>query len=375
MKIELHQIPVRDVVENYRDDGEGGIFGYDGKLNIRPPYQREFVYKPKQRDAVIDTVFKGFPLNVFYWVQNADGTFEILDGQQRTVSFSQYANGDFSVDVGGNLKAFHNLTPDERDRFLDYELLIYFCEGEPSEKISWFRIINIAGEKLTDQELLNAVYHGPWLTHAKSIFSKSGGPAYGLGEKYLTGQPIRQDYLETALKWLSHDQIEQYMSAHQHDQNANPLWTYFRNVINWVEDTFPNYRKEMKGRPWGPLYDKYGNRAFDTAQLEAEIAALMKDSEVQKKNGIYEYVLTRDEKYLSLRQFSDDQKREAYERQSGACSYGTNCKTPGNDDGIHIFQITEMDADHIVPWSKGGKTTPENCQMLCIMCNRSKGAK
>lgn len=257
MKIELKPISIREIVENYRDNAEEGVLGYDGKLNIRPPYQREFVYKDKQRDAVIDTVFKGFPLNVFYWVVNEDGTYELLDGQQRTVSISQYAAGDFSVDVNGNRKGFQNLTTDERERFLDYELMVYHCEGTDSEKIDWFRIINIAGEKLTDQELLNAVYTGPWLVHAKSIFSKTGGAAYGLGDKYLTGTPIRQDYLETALKWIAGaqglkgtDAIEQYMAAHQHDQNANELWTYFRNVLNWVEDTFVEYRKEMKGIAW-----------------------------------------------------------------------------------------------------------------------------
>ena len=380
MKIELRPIAIRKIVENYRDNAEEGVLGYDGKLNIRPPYQREFVYKDKQRDAVIDTVFKGFPLNVFYWIVNEDGTFELLDGQQRTVSISQYAAGDFSVDVNGNRKGFQNLTTDERERFLDYELMVYRCEGTDSEKIDWFRIINIAGEKLTDQELLNAVYTGPWLVHAKSIFSKTGGAAYGLGDKYLTGAPIRQDYLETALKWIAGaqglkgtDAIEQYMADHQHDQNANGLWTYFRNVLNWVEDTFVEYRKEMKGIAWGPLYDRYGKDPVDTAALEAEVTELMADDEVKNKKGIYPFVLTRDEKHLNLRQFDNTARRGAFERQKGRCANGAKCKTVGNDDGQVAFSIGDMDADHIVPWSKGGKTTPQNCQMLCIACNRSKG--
>ena len=374
MKIELHQIPIRDIVEDYRDHSEEGVFGYGGQLNIRPPYQREFVYKEKQRDAVIDSIFKGFPLNVFYWVVNEDGIYELLDGQQRTVSLSQYASGDFSVLVSGNRKGFDNLTTDERERFLDYELMVYFCEGTDSEKLDWFRIINIAGEKLTDQELLNAVYSGPWLTHAKSIFSKTGGAAYGLGDKYLTGAPIRQDYLETALKWISDGKIEDYMAAHQHDQNANELWSYFRIVLNWVEDTFVVYRKEMKGIAWGPLYDRYGKDPVDTGALEAEVNALMADDEVKSKKGIYTYVLTRDEKHLSLRQFDNTARRGAWTRQNGHCANGKKCKTPGNSDGMMTFELSEMDADHIVPWSKGGKTTPENCQMLCIACNRSKGA-
>lgn len=373
MRIELHQLPIRDVVKGYRDDAEAGVVGYDGKLDIRPPYQREFVYKDKQRDAVIDTVFKGFPLNVFYWVENEDETFEVLDGQQRTLSICQYHAGDFSLMVNGNRKAFQNLTADERERFLDYELMVYFCEGTDSEKLDWFRIVNIAGEKLTDQELLNAVYAGPWLTHAKSIFSKTGGAAYGLGAKYVTGTPIRQDYLETALKWISGGQVEHYMSTHQHDQNANELWTYFRNVINWVQDTFTVYRREMKGRPWGPLYDQHGERFLDTNALEAEVATLMQDSEVQAKKGIYSYVLTRDEKHLNLRQFKENERRTAYERQRGHCFNRTKCKTPRNSDGQMVFDIAKMDADHIIPWSKGGTTTAENCQMLCIACNRSKG--
>lgn len=373
MKIELHQIRVRDIVEGYRDDAEAGVTAYGGKLDVRPPYQREFVYKDKQRAAVIDTVFKGFPLNVFYWVVTSSNGFEVLDGQQRTLSICQYAAGDFSVDVDGNPKAFHNLTTDERQRFLDYELMIYHCEGTDSEKLNWFRIINIAGERLTDQELLNAVYTGPWLTHAKSIFAKTGGAAYGLGEKYLTGTPIRQDYLETALKWISGGHIEDYMSGHQHDQNANELWTYFRNVINWVEDTFVVYRKEMKGIAWGPLYDQYGMNPVNTEALETEVKALMADDEVTSKKGIYSYVLTRDEKYLSLRQFDNAARRGAFTRQHGRCANGTKCKTVGNSDGSMTFEISAMDADHIVPWSKGGKTTAENCQMLCTSCNRSKG--
>lgn len=373
MKIELHRLPIHQIVDGYRDDAEAGVVAYAGTLDVRPPYQREFVYKEKQRDAVIDTVFKGFPLNVFYWVVNEGGGFEVLDGQQRTLSICQYAAGDFSVDVGGNRKAFHNLTADERDRFLNYELMVYHCEGTDSEKLDWFRIINIAGEKLTDQELLNAVYTGTWLTHAKSIFSKTGGAAYGLGDKYLTGTPIRQDYLQTALKWISGGKVEEYMSAHQRDQNANELWTYFRNVINWVEDTFVVYRREMKGIAWGPLYDAYGHRPVDTDVLEAEVSDLMQDSEVQANKGIYAYVLTRDERYLNLRQFRENERRAAFERQQGRCANGSRCKSPGNSDGNETFEIGDMDADHIVPWSKGGKTTAENCQMLCIACNRSKG--
>ncbi len=357
MKIELHEMTVREVAAGYVDSAEEGVVGYGGKLNIRPKYQREFVYDGKQRNAVIDTIRKAFPLNVMYWVDNGDGTYEVLDGQQRTISFCQYVIGDFSLDN----RAFHNLTETEKEQILDYKLMVYFCEGNDKEKLDWFRIINIAGEKLTDQELRNAVYTGPWLSDAKLKFSKTGCAAYGLAKDYVTGSPIRQEFLETAIKWISKGNIEAYMSAHQHDPNANELWTYFRNVIEWVKDTFTVYRKEMKGIEWGGLYDEFKDKLYDTAKLEQEIQTLLIDDDVTKKKGVYAYVLTRNERHLSLRAFSDNQKREAYERQKG------NCKKCGKH-----FEFSGMAGDHITPWSKGGKTVAENCQMLCADCNRRK---
>jgi hypothetical protein len=357
MKVELHEISVGEVAKNYVDNAEEGVIGYDGKLNIRPKYQREFVYGEKERNAVIDTIRKNFPLNVIYWAKNDDGTFEVLDGQQRTISFCQYVKGDFSIDN----RAFHNLTNTEKEQILDYPLMVYFCEGNDKEKLDWFRIVNIAGIKLTDQELRNTVYTGAWLTNAKSIFSKSNCAAYLLSKDYLIGSPIRQEILETALSWISNGEIERYMSIHQHDPNANELWTHFQNVIGWVRLTFTTYRKEMKGVDWGNLYNKYKDKMFDTVKLEQEIQVLMMDDDVTRKSGIYPYVLTRNEKYLSIRTFTESQKRVAYERQNGICP---KC-------GKH-FELKEMEADHITPWSKGGKTVPENCQMLCQECNRRK---
>lgn len=372
MKIDLQKITIREVVENYRDNDEEGVLGYGGRLNIRPPYQREFIYQDQQRDAVIETIFKGFPLNVFYWVVNDDGKFEVLDGQQRTVSFSQYRNGDFSILHNGHRKAFQNLPNDQQERFLDYELMVYFCKGNDSDKLDWFKTINIAGAKLTDQELRNAVYIGPWLTSAKSRFSKTGGAAYALGEKYLTGKPIRQEYLETALKWISKGNIDDYMSQHQHDPNANELWTYFRNVIDWTESTFTTYRSEMKGIPWGALYNSFKDELYDTDDLERQVTELMQDPDVTSHKGIYSFLLTRDEKHLSIRQFNIAERRTAYERQQGRCYAGARCRTPGNSAGDRAFNIKEMEADHITPWSKGGRTVAENCQMLCVECNRQK---
>ena len=360
MKIELHEITVREVSKNYVDNAEEGVVGYNGKLNIRPKYQREFVYDDKKRDAVIDTIFKDFPLNVMYWVKNEDGTFEVLDGQQRTISFCQYVKSDFSV----NNRAFHNLTNTEQEKILNYKLMVYFCEGNDKEKLDWFKIINIAGEKLTEQELRNAVYTGTWLTNAKSIFSKSNCAAYLLSKEYVNGSPIRQEILETALSWISKGEIEKYMSVHQQDPNANELWTYYRNIIEWVKLTFTTYRKEMKGIDWGSLYDKFKDKMFDAKKLEKEVQSLMMDDEVTAKKGIYPYVLTRNEKYLNIRAFTESQKREAYEKQKGVCPV---CKKK--------WKIEEMEADHITPWHEGGKTSAKNCQMLCKDDNRRKSGK
>jgi len=361
MKIDLKHITVREVAAGYVDNEEEGVIGYGGKLNIRPKYQREFVYDDKKRNLVIDSMLKDFPLNVMYWVSSGDGGFEILDGQQRTVSFCRYVTSEFSVLVDGRPMFFHNLTKIDQDKILDYKLLVYFCEGSDKEIIDWFTIINIAGEKLTEQELRNAVYTGPWLTHAKSIFSKSNCAAYLLAKDYVNGSPIRQEILQTALAWISDETIDKYMSVHQHDPNANELWRYFQNVIEWVKLTFTTLRREMKGLNWGALYDEYKDELYDTSKLEREIHALMMDDDVTNKKGIYTYVLTRNERHLSIRAFTDSQKRAAYERQKGIC---LKCREP--------FQLKEMETDHITPWSIGGKTIPENCQMLCRDCNRRK---
>ena len=242
MQIELREVSVREVVEGYINNAEDGVIGYGGKLNIRPKYQREFVYRDKQRDSVIETLMKSFPLNVLYWVKNEDNTYEVLDGQQRTISICEYVAGNFSL----NYQYFHNLEDVEREQILDYKLMVYFCEGNDREKLDWFKTINIAGEKLTDQELRNAIYTGTWLTDAKRHFSKTGCPAYGLGSDYLTGSPIRQEYLETAISWINDGEIEVYMSRNQHNPNAYELWSYYQNVITWTKAVFPNYRREMK---------------------------------------------------------------------------------------------------------------------------------
>ena len=362
MKITQTKISVKDLTENYINTNEDGCWGFNKKLNIRPAYQREFVYKDTQRDAVIRSVRANFPLNTFYWSKNADGTYEVLDGQQRTLSICQYVNKEFSI----NHQFFHNLTSEEQQQILNYQIDVYVCEGTEVEKLEWFKVINIAGEKLTDQELRNAIYTGSWLTDAKKYFSKQLGPAYNLAKDYMKGSPIRQDYLETALEWISNDHIEDYMAEHQKDQNASKLWLYFTQVITWISSVFPKYRKEMKGLAWGEFYNKYHQNDYDTDLLEKEIVRLMIDDDVTKKSGIYEYLLSGKtlEKVLNIRAFTESQKRSAYEKQKGICP---KC-------GKH-FEIDEMDADHITPWVSGGKTTTENLQMLCKSCNRTKSNK
>lgn len=360
MKVELREVTVRELVRHYRDDGEGGVFGFDGKLDIRPPFQREFIYKTKERNAVIDSILKGFPLNVMYWADREDGTFEIIDGQQRTISIAQYVEGDFSLDG----RYFHNLPSDTADLILGYELMVYVCTGTDSEKLAWFRTINIAGQRLTRQELRNAVYSGPWVTDAKRYFSRAGAVAYRIGADHLSGSSIRQEYLETAIKWISGGAIEDYMARQQHHVSAKPLWEHFRRVIEWVESCFKTRPKLMRGVNWGRLYDEHRDQSVDFEAAESETLQLIDDDDVQRQSGIYAYLLTRDERHLSIRAFSDAMKRRAYERQEGRCSM---C---GDE-----FELAEMEADHITPWVDGGKTVQENCQVLCRDDNRRKGAR
>ncbi|WP_411376954.1 HNH endonuclease family protein [Flavobacterium psychrophilum] len=358
MKIELKEITVKELTNGFQDNEENGVIGFGGKLDIRPPYQREFVYKDKQREAVIDTITKNYPLNVMYWADNGNGTFEVIDGQQRTISICQYVNSDFAY----FFKYFHNLQKDEQEQILDYKLMVYICSGTDSEKLEWFKTINIAGEKLTEQELRNAVYLGSWVSDAKRYFSKNSRPK--IGDEYLIGIANRQEYLETAIDWISKGNIVVYMANHQHDPTAIEIWNYFQTVIGWTKATFPNYRKEMKGIAWGLLYNEFKDQKLDPKKLEQQISDLMQDEDVSNKKGIYEYVLTGKEKHLNIRSFTDNQKREAYERQKGICPVCTE-----------HYEIGGMEADHITPWHLGGKTSADNCQMLCKDDNRRKSGK
>lgn len=390
MKIELHEIRVRELCAGYNDLSiqEEGIVGYGGRLNIRPKYQREFVYDEKQRNAVMDTVWQNFPLNVMYWVKVENGElnqlsennlsnslnspsdieYEVLDGQQRTISICSFIAGEYMMNFDGNLLGFNNMTIEQQNRILDYKLQVYICEGTDEEKIKWFQRINIAGEKLTNQEILNAIYSGPWVTQAKRRFSKTGCVAYRIGSDFMSGSPIRQDYFETALEWIGDAQgksLKQYMADHQHDTDADELWQYFQDVIHWIEKLFGRkYKKEMKGVPWGLLYNKHKDTKLTATSIGKQMAKLMADSDVQKKSGIFAYILDGDIHHLGIRTFDANTRREVYERQGGKCAI---CGKP--------FDIEVMEADHITPWVEGGRTIATNCQMLCRDCNRRKSSK
>ena len=368
MKITLNMIPVKDVFAGYKDNGENGVVGYGGMLDIRPPYQREFVYDEEQMEAVIETSLKEFPLNVMYWVDKEDGTYEVLDGQQRTLSLMKFLDHKYAIDWNGHSYYCDSLPDDEYNKIMNYELMVYICEGSASEKLEWFKTVNIAGEELTDQELRNSVHTGAWLTDAKRHFSKTGCAAYQLGSDYIKGSPIRQDYLEQVLLGISAYQgmdIEQYMALHQNDLDCDELWQYYQDVINWIRKTFITYhKKEMQGQKWFELYNEYSKNTYNATQIDKRIAELLTDEDITKTSGIYRYILSGKEKYLSIREFDNRTKKAVYLEQGGICPM---CNKP--------FKFEEMHGDHKIPWSKGGKTVKENCQMLCRDCNLSKGNK
>lgn len=373
MTIKQIEVTVGDIARGYINNEEQGVRGYGGQLDIRPPYQREFIYNENEQQAVISTVLKGYPLNVMYWVrrsEDAECPYEVMDGQQRTLSLCEYVDGKFAYDF----KNFFNQPADIQKLILDYPLTIYLCEGEPSEKLEWFKTINIAGKPLNEQEINNAVYAGPFVTDAKRHFSKSNCGAYRLGKDLVNGTPIRQEFLKKALEWMAEHETREgkpqsvvgYMAEHQHDPNANNLWTYFQNVLNWTITNFDlkKFKKIMKGLNWALYYDKYHSTTLDTADLASRISKLILDSDVQKQMGIIPYVLTGDERHLDLRSFPEDIKLAVWEKQHHICP---SCQKE--------FDYEFMEGDHITPWREGGRTVIENCQMLCRECNRRKGGR
>lgn len=377
MEIKPVELKIKDIFNGYIDNDEEGVIAYEGKLNVRPKYQREFVYSEKDQKEVMNTIIKGFPLNIMYWSKSADGTFELLDGQQRTLSFCKFMNNEYSVVYNGRELYYHSLKefPDLQEKVDNYIITVYICEGTDTEKLEWFEIINKAGKELTAQELRNATYTGEWLTQAKRYFSKSGCPAKGVFGDYMTGEINRQIYLETALKWIADSQgttINGYMAKHQNDPNCNELWMYFNSVATWTKMLFPIDSKSKKivvGQPWGIFYNRFHKNAYDADVFKKKIAELILDKEVDNNKGICEYLLSGEEKCLGLRTFDEEDKLRKYTEQGGVCPL---C------DGLNIgkvWEYDEMEGDHIIPWRSGGKTVYENLQMLCRHCNRTKSGK
>lgn len=380
MKITLHEIRVKDLVGGYLDNskpnengeylGDGSVVGYGGRLDIRPAFQREFVYEPHQSKAVIESLLNGFPINVMYWTKiDGDNRYEVLDGQQRTISICEYYKGLFSIPSNGadsDPMYFSGLPSNISKDFLEYPLQVYICEGSHSDKLDWFKTINIAGKQMNSQELRNAVYAGPWLADAKRRFSRPHAHLNHICEGYVSGVPKNQDLLEKAIEWAKNkdETIEDYMARNQDMPSAQALWLHFQAVVAWAKATFTVPRNELKALDWGLLYRKHHQDSLDPVAIEKEVKSLMEDDEVRKKSGIYYYVLDRKDKHLNLRSFTPAMKRSMYERQNQTCK---ECKKR--------FRFEEMEGDHIDPWVDGGKTILENGQMLCKPCNRRKSSK
>lgn len=366
------------------DKNEGkGLFGLDGQLIIQPEYQRNYIYGDGKRDvAVIESLLKGYPLGLIYFVKNADGMYEVLDGQQRITSFARYVNKSwpFAVELDGKPRYFDSLDADQQKLIVDAPLTIYVCEGEPSEIQAWFETINIAGVPLVKQELRNAAYHGPFVTKAREVFSNMGNANMNRWQTYVSGDPKRQAILETALEWVSDGNIDDYMAQHRYDADIDELKNHFDTVIDWVDSVFEYTGSEMCGREWGRLYREYHKNAYSKDKVAERVNALLDDSQVGDKKGIFEYVLgdEKDSRLLNVRVFDKKTIKAVYRKQTAdAEAQGvSNCPlcAIGHDaNAKRIYKESEMDADHVTAWSKGGATDEANCQMLCKTHNRAKG--
>ncbi len=386
MKTNLHtDWTVGDVCKGFvfdRNEGKG-LFGLDGQLIIQPEYQRNYIYGDGKRDvAVVESLLKGYPLGLIYFVKNADGMYEVLDGQQRITSFARYVNKSwpFAVELGGKPRYFDSLDADQQKLIVDAPLTIYVCEGEPSEIQAWFETINIAGVPLVKQELRNAAYHGPFVTKAREVFSNMGNANMNRWQTYVSGDPKRQAILETALEWVSDGNIDDYMAQHRYDADIDELKNHFDTVIDWVDSVFEYTGSEMCGREWGRLYREYHKNAYSKDTVAKRVNALLDDSQVGDKKGIFEYVLggEKDSRLLNVRVFDKKTIKAVYRKQTTAAEAQgvSNCPlcAIGHDaNAKRIYKESEMDADHVTAWSKGGATDEANCQMLCKTHNRAKG--
>lgn len=386
MKTTLHtDWTVGDVCKGFVfDKNEGkGLFGLDGQLIIQPEYQRNYIYGDGKRDvAVVESLLKGYPLGLIYFVKNVDGMYEVLDGQQRITSFARYVNKSwpFAVELDGKPRYFDSLDADQQKLIVGAPLTIYVCEGEPSEIQAWFETINISGVPLVKQELRNAAYHGPFVTMAREVFSNTGNANMNRWQTYVKGDPKRQAILETALDWVSEGDIDDYMAKHRDDTNIDELKNHFDTVIDWVDSVFEYTGSEMCGLDWGRLYREYHKNAYSKDKVAERVDALLDDSQVTDKKGIFEYVLggEKDSRLLNIRVFDKKTIKAVYRRQTEeAKDQGvSNCPlcAIGHDaNAKRIYKETEMDADHVTAWSNGGVTDEANCQMLCKTHNRAKG--
>ena len=384
MKTELETYTVAEITKGFQyNEAEGkGLFGLDGKLTIQPEYQRHYIYNDGKKDvAVIESILKGYPLGLIYFNKRTDGRLEVLDGQQRITSIGRYVTSKFAVkDQNGMEQFFHSLGEDKKKKILDATLLVYECEGEETEIKEWFKTINISGVPLNSQELLNAVYSGSFVTLGKEEFSNTQNVNYRMWEKYITAVLNRQGYWERALEWVSGGDVAEYMSQHRHDDNITEVKTYFNAVLDWAAATFQTLYSEMKTLDWAKLYEDYHSKPYSSDALDREISKLYADEYVLDKKGIWEFVLggSIDYKLLNVRVFDGATKKAAYAKQTAeANAAGTsncpNCVLGHAANKEKIWKMDEMEADHVAPWSTGGATTAENCQMLCKTHNRAKG--
>lgn len=378
-------ITVKDICDGFvynKHEGKG-LFGLSGKLTIQPEYQRNYIYADGKRDAaVIESMLKDYPLGLIYFVKKTDGTFEVLDGQQRITSFGRFVTLKFPIKVDGMEQYFDSLAPELQEKILKMKLTIYECEGEEPEIKSWFKTINIAGVPLTNQELNNAIYSGPFVTLAKEEFSNSQNSNIHKWSAYVSGNVDRQGILECALDWVSKDKIENYMALHRKDENINELKTYFNSVIDWVSTVFKDVEREMCGLDWGRLYEAYRKQPYSPQLVSQQVKELYADSYIKNRKGVFEYILSgsTDTKLLEIRVFDEATKKTVYgkqkiEAEKNGISNCPLCAVGNNANKNKIWSISEMDADHVSAWSKGGATDIKNCEILCKTHNRAKGNK
>lgn len=379
-------LKVRDINEGFvYNEYEGkGLFGWGGRLTIQPEYQRNYIYADGKKDvAVIESLLKGYPIGLIYFVKTGEDSYEVLDGQQRITSFGRFITGKFAIkDQNGMEQYFDGLDPEIKEYLLDRPLTIYICEGKENEIKEWFKTINIVGVPLNNQELLNAIYSGPFVTKAREEYSNSQNAYIQKWSAYIKGDVNRQDYLSTALNWVSKNNIESYMSSHRFDDNINELKTYFNSVIDWISSVFIDVKPEMRGLDWGNFYELYHKNSYNPSEVSKKYNELYSDIYVKDPKGICEYILGGcvDTKLLNIRVFEDDVKRHVYARQTQNAkekeiSNCPLCALGNNSNSKRIWEQKEMDADHVTAWSKGGSTDISNCEMLCITHNRSKGNK